>query len=72
MEFTLRPLEPTDGPGLDALLQSEAMTTAVAITTRYRYDVAASLMAQHPSLFGVVATAPGIDGLAGMATAFID
>lgn len=72
MEFTLRALEPTDGPGLDALLTSQALSTAVAITTRYRYDVVASLMAQHPTLYGVVATAPGIDGLVGMATAYID
>jgi GNAT superfamily N-acetyltransferase len=72
VDFTLRALEPTDGPALDALLSSQALSTAVAITTHYRYDVAASLIAQHPNLYGVVATAPGIDGLVGMATAFID
>jgi GNAT superfamily N-acetyltransferase len=72
VEFTLRALEPTDGPGLDALLTSQALSTAVAITTRYRHDVVASLMAQHPTLYGVVATVPGFDGLVGMATAYID
>jgi predicted N-acetyltransferase YhbS len=72
VDFTLRPLEPTDGPGIDALLRSEAQTTAVAITTRYRHDVYASLVAQHPTLFGVVATVPDSDQLVGMATAFTD
>jgi GNAT superfamily N-acetyltransferase len=72
VEFTLRALEPTDGPALDALLKTQALSTAVAISTHYRYDVIASLLALHPNLYGVVATAPGIDGLAGMATAFID
>jgi predicted N-acetyltransferase YhbS len=72
VEFTLRPLEPTDGPAIDTLLRSEAQTTALALTTTYRHDPYASLLAQHPTLFGVVATAPGIDGLVGMATAFTD
>ncbi len=72
MDFTLRPLEPTDGPAIDALLRSEAQSTAFALTTTYRHDPYASLLAQHPGLFGVVATAAGIDGLVGMATAFAD
>ena len=72
MDFTLRPLEPTDGPAIDALLRSEAQTTALALTTTYRRDPYASLLAQHPTLFGVVATAAGMDGLVGMATAFTD
>ena len=72
VEFTLRPMEPADGPALDALLTTQATATAVAMSTHYRYDVFASLIAQHPSLYGVVATAPGVDGLVGMATAYID
>jgi GNAT superfamily N-acetyltransferase len=72
VDFTLRPLEPTDGPDLDALLRTEAVTTATQMTAHYRHDVYASLMALHPGLFGVVATAPGMSGLVGMATAFID
>ena len=72
MDFTLRPMEPADGPALDALLTTQATATAVAMSTHYRYDVFASLIAQHPSLYGVVATAPGVDGLVGMATAYID
>ena len=72
VDFTLRPMEPADGPALDTLLTTQATATAVAMSTRYRYDVFASLIAQHPSLYGVVATAPGVEGLVGMATAYID
>jgi predicted N-acetyltransferase YhbS len=72
VDFTLRPLEPADAAALDALLRSEAATTRTALTTHYRFDVYASLLAQHPNLFGVVATAAGTDGIVGMATAFID
>ena len=71
-EFTLRPMEPTDGPAIDALIREEAQTTSIAMTTSYRHDVYRSLMAQHPSLVGVVAELPGVDGLAGFATAFLD
>jgi predicted N-acetyltransferase YhbS len=70
-EFTLRPMAPSDGPGLDRLLREEAQSTAIALTTEYQRDVYAALVAQHPSLIGVVAEASGIDGLAGMATAFL-
>ena len=72
MEFTLRPFEPGDGPAIGALLAAEAATTAVAMTTRYHHDVYASLLVQHPDVVGVVATAPGYQGLVGMATAFLD
>jgi len=44
----------------------------MSITTHYHVDIYQALIAQHPSLFGVVATAPGTDGLVGMATAFTD
>jgi predicted N-acetyltransferase YhbS len=70
-DFTLRPMEPTDGPAIDALLREQAQTTAVGMTTHYRHDVYQALLAQHPSLFGVVAEAPGSKDLAGMATAFV-
>jgi GNAT superfamily N-acetyltransferase len=70
MEFTLRPLEPTDGPAIGTLMRSEAQSTALALTTTYLHDPYTSLVAQHPNMFGVVATAPRIDGLVGMGTAF--
>jgi predicted N-acetyltransferase YhbS len=70
-DFTPRPMAPTDGPAMDRLLREEAQTTTVALTTSYQHDVYQALLAQHPSLFGVVAEAPDGDGLAGMATAFL-
>jgi predicted N-acetyltransferase YhbS len=71
-EFTLRPMVPTDGPAIDALIREEAQTTSISMTTSYRHDVYRSLLAQHPSLFGVVAETAGVDGPAGFATAFVD
>jgi GNAT superfamily N-acetyltransferase len=71
-DFDLRPMEPADGPAIDVLMRNEAQTTAIAITTHFRHDVYKAFLAQHPSLFGVVATSPDRDGLVGMATAFID
>ena len=71
-DFTLRPMELGDGPAIDALMRENASTTDITLTTHYPHDIYQSLLAQHPTLFGVVATAPGIDGLAGFATAFID
>lgn len=72
VEFTLRPMEPTDGPAIDTLMRNEPIASAIAMSTRYRYDVYEALLAQHPSLYGVVATAPRTPGLVGFATAFID
>jgi predicted N-acetyltransferase YhbS len=69
MEFMLRPLTETDGPALAQILRTEAPTTPTALTTRYRHDVYRSLLALHPTFFGVVAETPGLAGLAGMATA---
>jgi len=71
-DFTLRPMEPSDGPAMDVLMRNEAHTTAMSITTHYRHDVYQALVAEHPSLFGVVATSAGAEGLVGMATAYID
>lgn len=71
-EFSLRPMEPSDGPAIDELMRNEAQTTAFALSTRYQVDIHEALLAQHPSLYGVVATAAGTDGLVGVATAFID
>ena len=72
VEFNLRPMEPSDGPAIDALMRNEAQTTSFGITTRYSLDVYQALLAQHPTLFGVVASSPGVDGLVGVATAFVD
>jgi predicted N-acetyltransferase YhbS len=71
-EFTLRPMEPSDGPGIDVLMRSEAPTTAIALTTRYLHDIHQALLAEHSTLFGVVATMPGSEELVGVATAYLD
>ena len=62
-DFTLRPMEPGDGPEIDALMRNEAQTTAMSLTTHYRHEIYQALLAQHPGLFGVVATSPSTDGL---------
>ena len=71
-DFRLRPMEPSDGPAIDALMRHEAQTTSVGMTTHYFHDVYAALVAQHPSLSGVVADSTGSDGLVGMATVYFD
>jgi predicted N-acetyltransferase YhbS len=71
-DFTLRPMEPSDGPGIDVLMRNEAQTTAIAMTTYFRHDIYQAFLAQHPSLFGVVATSPDREGLVGVATAYLD
>jgi predicted N-acetyltransferase YhbS len=72
VDFTLRPMEHTDGPAIDALMRLEAQTTSVSMSTHYRHNIYDALTAQHPTLFGVVAESSGIAGLAGVATAFLD
>ena len=71
-DFTLRPMEPSDGPAINELMRNEAQTTSMAISTRYSVDLYEALIAQHPTTVGVVATSPGTDGLVGVATAYID
>src|SRR4029078_9270041 len=71
-EFDLRPMEPADGPAMDVLMRNEALTTAISVRTHYRLALYEALKAQYPTLFGVVATVPGEDRLAGMATVYTD
>src|SRR5437867_12213861 len=70
--FRLRPMEPSDGPAIDVLMRNEAQTPAVALTTHYKHDIYQSFLAQHPTLYGVVATTQATEGLVGVATAFTD
>ena len=53
--FSLRPMERTDGPALDVLMRGEPQTGSFQITTHYRHDIHRALLAQHPTLIGVVA-----------------
>jgi GNAT superfamily N-acetyltransferase len=63
-------MRPDDGPAIDALMRNEPLMASIAISTHYRHDLYDALLAQNPTLFGVVATAPGFEGLAGVATAY--
>jgi len=71
-EFRLRPMEPSDGPAIDALMRNEAQTTSMSMSTHYRRDIHEAFLAQHPTIYGVVAESPGIAGIVGAATAFLD
>jgi predicted N-acetyltransferase YhbS len=71
-DVAMRSMAPSDGPAIDALMRSEAQTTRVSLSTHYLHDVYEALLAQHPTLFGVVVEKAGGDGLVGMATAFTD
>jgi predicted N-acetyltransferase YhbS len=70
--FTLRTMGAGDGPAIDTLMRNEAQTTRFSISTEYLEDIIAALLAQHPTIFGVVAEAPTHEGLVGVATAFTD
>jgi len=71
-DLRLRPMEPSDGPAIDALMRNEAQTTAMALITHYRHDIYQSFLAQHPTLYGVVATTQASEELVSVATAFTD
>ena len=68
--YVLRPMEPTDGPAMDALLRAQSAVGQFQLTTRYLTDVYDALLAQHPDVVGVVAESDRHDGLVGMATEF--
>lgn len=71
-EFTLRPMRADDGPAVDRLMRTEPQTTAVSLSTRYLHDLYEALVAQHPTMYGVVATVPPDDAIVGVATASTD
>jgi predicted N-acetyltransferase YhbS len=71
-DVRLRPIEPGDGSAIDVLMRTEAQTTRVSLSTEYLCDLYVAFLAQHPSMIGVVAEAPGFDGLVGLATAYLD
>jgi GNAT superfamily N-acetyltransferase len=68
-QFTLREMQPADGPALRQLMENDPETPGMSITTRFLVDVYQAWMALKPDMIGVVAEAPGVDGLVGMATA---
>ena len=64
--FSLRPLQPTDGPAVEILEQQTPDTGAVGFYTHYLYDLYAARLALQPTITGVVAETPEHDGLIGI------
>lgn len=65
-EFNLRPLQPTDGRLIDRLNEETPDGGAIAFYVRYLRDPYETLTGLPPGIQGVVAEAPGFDGLAGI------
>jgi GNAT superfamily N-acetyltransferase len=68
--FTLREMQPSDGPALRALMENDPPSTGMSVTTRFLVDPYQAWKALKPSLIGVVAEAS--DGLVGTATIAFD
>lgn len=67
-QFALREMQPGDGPALRQLMENDPETPGMAITTRFLVDPYQAWIALKPTMIGVVAEAPGVDGLVGSAT----
>jgi len=66
--FTLREMLPSDGPALSQLMENDPETPGMSMTTRFLVDPYQAWKALKPDMIGVVAEAPGVDGLIGAAT----
>ncbi len=64
--FTLRAMEPTDGPGLAALGEQTPETGAVSLHSRFEFDPYQTLLALRPGTIGVVAETAERPGLVGL------
>jgi len=65
--FTLRPMEPADGPAIAALGRQTPETGAVSTHSEFPADPYATLLALRPGTMGVVAEDARQEGLVGMA-----
>ncbi len=70
--FTLREMQPSDGPALRQLMETDPETPGMSSTTRFLVDPYQAWLALKPSTIGVVAEAPGVDGLVGAASVSFD
>lgn len=68
MSFTLREMLPSDGPALSQLMENDPETPGMSMTTRFLVDPFHAWKALKPDSVGVVAEAPGVEGLIGTAT----
>lgn len=66
--YSLREIQPSDSPALSHLMGDDPETPGMSMTTRFLVDTYQAWRALKPDLAGVVAEAPGFEGLAGAAT----
>jgi GNAT superfamily N-acetyltransferase len=64
-DFLLRPLRPEDGSAYAALLAASPDTGRIGTAERFEIDPYQALVGIHPDAVGVVAEAPGHEGLVG-------
>ena len=67
--FALREFRPEDGPAYAALLSASPDTGSIAMAVRFEIDPYEALVGVHGDAAGIVAEAPGHDGLVGGALA---
>jgi len=67
-QFSLREMQPADGPALTRLMEDDPETPGMSATTRFIVDAYQAWAILKPGLIGVVAEAPGVAGLVGAAT----
>jgi GNAT superfamily N-acetyltransferase len=70
--FTLREMQPSDGKALADLMENDPEKPGMSLITRFLVDPYQAWTALKPDLVGVVAEAPGVDGLIGCATVAFD
>ncbi len=66
--FTLREMLPSDAPALTQLMENDPESPGMSMTTRFLVDPYLAWKALKPDSVGVVAEAPGVEGLIGTAT----
>ncbi|MEO8396864.1 MAG: GNAT family N-acetyltransferase, partial [Chloroflexota bacterium] len=71
--FHLREMFPSDGAAAQQLMETDPETAEMSMTTVFRIDAYQAWRALKANMIGVVAEAPGVEGLVGVATvAFTD
>ncbi len=71
-DFTLRPMQPSDGPALQHLMENDPVTGSMAMTTHFLVDAYEAWITLKPNLIGMVAESPGFDGVAAAVTMALD
>ncbi len=71
-DFLLRAMQPSDGPALQRLMENDPVVGPLASTTHFLVDAYRAWITLKPTLIGMVAEAPGFDGLAAAVTMALD